>query len=90
MGKLFDLIQAHIDGQEYPPSERDVARKLGVSPTTLANWRNPKKLIDKEHLVSIAQVTGNPYIRVLDALLEDIEYIDPPRKDNPGQARLSG
>lgn len=88
MGKLFELIQAHIDSQEYPPSERDVARKLGVSPTTLANWRNPKKLIDKEHLVAIANVTGNSYMRVLDALLEDIGYATP--RDNPGHGeRLS-
>lgn len=77
MGRLFDLIQAHIDAQQYKPSERDVARKLGVSPTTLANWRDPKKLIDKEHLLAIANLTGTPYMRVLDALLEDIGYSDP-------------
>jgi transcriptional regulator with XRE-family HTH domain len=77
MGKLYDLIQEHVDAQTYPPSERQLAKELGVSQTTLANWRTPKKLIAKEHLESIARVTRNPYGRVLEALLEDIGYRDP-------------
>ena len=76
MGKLYDLIQEHIDAQQYPPSERQVAKQLGVTQTTLKNWREPKRLVDKEHLLSIAQVTRNPYARVLDALLDDIGYKD--------------
>ena len=75
MGKLYDLIQEHIDSQRYPPSERQVAKELGVTQTTLSNWREPKKLIDKEHLVAISRVTRNPYHRVLDALLDDIGYL---------------
>lgn len=76
MGQLWDLIQEHIDAQPYPPSERRIAAQIGVSPTTLANWREPKKLVAKEHLVAIAKVTRNPYRRVLDALLADIDYLD--------------
>lgn len=76
MGKLYDLIQEHIDAQPYPVSERQVALAIGVTQTTLKNWREPKKLIDKEHLLAIARITRNPYHRVLDALLEDIGYID--------------
>lgn len=76
MGKLYDLIQEHIDSQQYPPSERQVAKEIGVSQTTLKNWRTPVKLIDKEHLLSIARVTRTPYHTVLDALLEDIGYRD--------------
>lgn len=86
MGRLFDLIQAHVDAQAYPPSERELARRLGVSPTTLANWREPKKLIAKKHLLAIANVTGNPYYRVLDALLQDIGYASPDN-DPPRAAR---
>lgn len=74
MGKLYDLIQAHIDAQPYGVSERQVARKIGVTQTTLSNWRNPKKLIAKEHLIAISRVTGVRYSRVLDALIEDIGY----------------
>ena len=87
MGKLYDLIQEHIDSQQYPPSERQVARELGVTQTTLSNWREPRKLIAKEHLLSIARVTRNPYAVVRDALLHDIGYLDaatpppPPTED---------
>jgi len=76
MGKLYDLIQEHIDAQMYPPTERQVARQIGVTQTTLTNWREPRRLIAKEHLLAIARVTRNPYARVLDALLEDIGYKD--------------
>lgn len=76
MGRLYDLIQEHIDSQQYPPSPRQVAKQLGVTQTTLSKWREPKRLIEKEHLEAIARLTRNPYSRVLNALLEDIDYLD--------------
>lgn len=84
MGRLYDLIQAHMDAQPYEVRPADVARALGVSRQTVRNWREPSKLIDKEHLQAIAELVGVPYIRVLDALLEDIGYIpktDPAEPD---------
>lgn len=81
MGRLFELIQAHMDAQPYGVSERQIAQKLGVSPTTLKNWRTPVRLISKEHILAISRVTGVPYQRVLDALLDDIGYLQP---DSPG------
>lgn len=86
MGKLYDLIQAHMDAQPYGVSERQVAHKIGVTQTTLSNWREPRKLIAKEHLQSIARVTGVPYLRVLDALLDDIGYL---REESDGNAQRS-
>ncbi len=77
MGRLFDLIQAHIDAQPYEVSYAQVAEKVGVSRQTLLNWRTPTKLIRVDHLQGIARVTGVPYQRVLDALLEDIGYLHP-------------
>lgn len=74
MGRMYELIQAHIDAQDFPVSERQVAKHLGVSPTTLKNWRTPARLIAKKHLVAVSRMTGVPYLRVLDALLEDIGY----------------
>lgn len=76
VGKFFDLIQEHIDSQPYHVTERQVARRLGVSQTTLTNWRTPKKLIDKPHIVAVSELTGVRYGRVLDALLEDIGYLN--------------
>lgn len=93
VGRLFDIIQRHMDQQRYEISERQVARAIGVSPTTLANWREPKKLIAKKHLESIAKVTGVPYERVLDALLDDIDYrrpSDPPAPPSSGGTRRTG
>ena len=90
MGKLYDLIQEHIDAQPYPVSERQVAKAIGVTQTTLSNWREPKKLIAKEHLLSIARVTRNPYHRVLDALLEDIGYRDAQPPVDPNERRVRG
>ena len=85
MGRLYDIIQAHIDAQPYRVSGRQIADKLGVSPNTLGNWRTPTKLIDKEHLLAISDLTGVPYYRVLDALLEDIGYLRPDQ-ESPGIA----
>lgn len=84
MGRLFDLIQEHMDAQPYGVSERQIAQRLGVSPTTLKNWRHPVKLIDKDHVLAISELTGVPYLRVLDALLEDIGYLRP---DDPPPPR---
>lgn len=83
MGQLYDIIQAHIDAQPYEVSERKVAQNIGVTQTTLSNWRNPKVLVDKDHLRAISRVTGVPYQRVLDALLDDIGYL---REDQPAVA----
>lgn len=74
MGRLWELIQRHIDNAPYPPSERTLARKLGVSPTTLGNWRDPKKLPSRENLQAIADLVGVRYSVVLDAALMDTGY----------------
>ncbi|WGX98773.1 hypothetical protein [Nocardioides sp. L-11A] len=75
MGRLFELIEAHRQAQPYPPSLARVAQEVGVSRQTLLNWRAPTGLIDKRHLIAISEVTKVPYQRVLDALLEDIGYL---------------
>lgn len=74
MGLLWDLIQKHIDSAPYPPSERAVATKLGVSPTTLGNWRDLKRLPSRENLQAIADLVGVRYSVVLDAALRDTGY----------------
>lgn len=72
MGRLYDIIQAHIDAQApYPPSVRQVALQLGVSPTTVANWRHIKQVPKREHLESVARVTGTPLQQVFEAAIFD-------------------
>lgn len=75
MGRLFELIEAHRTAQAYPPSYSRIAEQVGVARQTLLNWRTPTTLIQRDHLEALAGVIGVPYIRVLDALLEDIGYI---------------
>lgn len=76
MGRLYDIIQAHIDAQApYKPSVRQVAIQLGVSPTTVANWRNPTRLPQAEHLEAIARLTGVPVRDVFQAAGIDTGYL---------------
>lgn len=76
MGRLFEIVDAYrARYAPHPPSYSRVAEQVGVSRQTLLNWRAPTKLIRKEYLVALATLTGVPYARVLDALLEDIGYL---------------
>jgi transcriptional regulator with XRE-family HTH domain len=74
MGKLWDLLQQHIDNAPYPPSERQIAAKLRISPSGLAKWRNPKQLPSRENLQALADLVGVRYSVVLDAALYDTGY----------------
>lgn len=86
MGRFYDLIQAHMDAQPYEVRQADVARALGVSRQTIANWREPTKLISLKHLQDVADLVGVPYVRVLDALLVDIGYLSDPGEASKGSA----
>lgn len=86
MGRLYDIIQAHIDAQApYPPSVRQVAIQLGVSPTTVANWRDIKRIPDTPHLEAIARLTGTPLRTVFNAAAFDAGL----PVDDPGPAPTS-
>lgn len=83
MGNLWEIVRGHIDSSMYPPSERQVAKRLGISPTALANWRNPKSLPGAENLRSLARIAGVPYVQVLQAALEDAGYLEPAPAESP-------
>lgn len=85
MGRLYDLIQQHMDDQPYEVTVAQVARKLDVSRQTVLNWREPTKLIAKRHLLAISELTGVRYSQVLDALLEDIGYLSATQDDTKGR-----
>jgi transcriptional regulator with XRE-family HTH domain len=77
MGQLWNIVQAHIDSAPYPPSLRQVAARLGVTATTLGNWRHPKDVPRQENLRALAELTGTPYPKVLEAALVDVGLITP-------------
>lgn len=74
MGRLWDLVQRHIDEADYPPSERELAKKLGVTHTALRYWREPKAMPSRQSLEAIARLIGVRYSVVLDAALYDTGY----------------
>lgn len=78
MGALWELVQAYIDEQPYPPSISQVAERAGLSGrSTLTNWKQVTRLPDERHLRAVAGVIGQPYRVVLDAALVDAGYLTP-------------
>lgn len=97
MGMLWDLIQRHIDNVGYPVSERTIAAKVGVTPTTLKHWRDLKRLPSRDNLEAIATLVGVRYSVVLDAALRDtgyhessrpVSHLHPPRPVSQVEAEL--
>lgn len=76
-GRLWALIEHHRTSQAYPPSHRALSQRVGITQTTLSNYRAPKGLPAREHLESLALVIGVPYRMVLSAALVDVGYLDP-------------
>lgn len=79
MGKLWDIVQDHIDGEAYPPSEAQVSRRLGMkSPSTLNNWKRGSitELPKRDYLWAVVDLTGASIQRVLDAALTDAGYYE--------------
>lgn len=77
MGNLWAIVQAHID--RYGVLEAELARRIGTKPQTLNSWKNRgvRALPSRQLLLSLAEVTGTPYVDVLEAALLDIGYLDP-------------
>ena len=92
MTRLWSIVQAHMDEQGYPVSIRAVARKLDMSPTAVSNWRaGITRLPEVDHLRRLSEVTNVPYLRVLDAALEDAGYTErDPRHDEASMNRAGG
>lgn len=86
MGRLFDLIEEHRDmHRPYAPSYKQIAERVGVSRQTLLNWRDPTNLPTRDHLDRLAEATGVPYLRVLDAALHDAGYLPAKSQDTADQ-----
>lgn len=76
MTELYAIVQRHIDN--YGPSEAEVARRIGLSPQALNQWKNKglRKLPSKQALTGLSRVTRTRYEDVLDAALRDAGYLE--------------
>jgi transcriptional regulator with XRE-family HTH domain len=73
-GHLWTVVQEWLDSLTYPPSQRKLAARLGVSPTTVSDWKYGEGWPSPGHLTRLAEEIGVPYERVLDAVLKDRGY----------------
>lgn len=73
-GALWDLIQMWMDSMPYPPSQRQLAQRLEVSPSALTDWKYGRGFPSPANVRKVAEELGTPYERVLDAVLKDRGY----------------
>jgi transcriptional regulator with XRE-family HTH domain len=90
MGELGKILQKHVDDQLYPVSDRDLARALQTSPTTIGKWKAGKTFPTKENLVAIARLTGAAYLDVLEAALVDSGYKERDGDGNAAPTKTAG
>ena len=77
MGAFWDIIQTELDRERFDVSDRKLARRLRVSPTTIANWRTGlRELPEVENLKAVADFSGRAYEDVLIAALADTGHAE--------------
>lgn len=86
-GYLWAIVQEWMDSIPYPPSQRKLASRLGVSPSSISEWKYGRSFPDPGHVKLLAEELGVPYERVLDAVLRDQGYRDPDLNHSPSPAR---
>lgn len=55
---FWKAIQAWIDAQPWGVSQRQLAAKLGVSPSLLTDWKLGRSMPQPHHVQAVAAVTG--------------------------------
>lgn len=73
-GFLWDVIQEWIDSHRYPPTQRQLAKRIGVSHSIITEWKYGRSFPGPEALERLATELRVPYERVLDAALHDAGY----------------
>lgn len=86
-GLLWALIQEWMDSIPYPPSQRKLAARIGVSASAVSDWKYRRGFPEPAALRRLAAEIGVPYERVLDAVLRDRGYRDESGRD---EGRRSG
>lgn len=81
-GELWAIIQQWMDAMPYPPSQRQLAKRLGVSSSVLSDWKYGEGFPSPARLERLAAEMRVPYERVLNAVLIDRGYRAP--RGDPG------
>lgn len=86
-GYLWAIVQEWRDSMPYPPSERQIAKRLGVSPSALGAWKRAESFPTATNLRALAAEIGAPYERLLNAVLIDQGYRTPDKPQAPPPGR---
>lgn len=77
VGAFWDIIQAELDRERFTVSDRKLALRLKVSPSTIGNWRTGlTALPEVKNLRAVADFAGRSYEEVLLAALSDTGHAD--------------
>jgi transcriptional regulator with XRE-family HTH domain len=77
-GHLWAIVEEWMDSMSYPPSGRKLAQRIGVSHSALTGWKFGESFPSVANLHALAAEIGVPYERLLDAVLIDQGYRQPP------------
>lgn len=77
LSNVWGLIQDWLDVQEWDISQSALARKLGVSPSLVSDWKYGHRHPKPDQLARIAEITGESPRRLLEALNRDLGYLPP-------------
>lgn len=75
-GHLWALVQEWMDSERYPPSQRKLARRVGISSSYLSQMKKGETFPNPGILERLAAEIHTPYELVLDAVLIDCGYRD--------------
>jgi transcriptional regulator with XRE-family HTH domain len=90
-GQVWALIQGWMDAMHYPPSQRKLAERLDVSPSTITDWKYRVSFPKADVIEALAAELGMRYERVLDAFLADHGYLlERPTKGGAQEVRKHG
>lgn len=66
VGAFWDIIQVELDKERFEVSDRKLALRLDVSPSTISNWKaGLNSLPSKKNLRAVADFLGKSYEEVL-------------------------
>lgn len=74
VGHLWRLVQSWLDSEGEELTRRQLAKRLGVSPYTLANWEYGISSPSPRNLHRLSKQTGINYEQLVDAMLHDRGY----------------